>query len=62
MDEKNNHMARRKTFMNKNGEKVFERKIPIVGIKQLEQETRPKSQTKPSQYNEAGIEKNLIAP
>ncbi len=55
-------MARRKMFVNAQGEKVFERKLPQVGINQLEKETRPKNQKTPSQHNEAGIEKNLIAP
>lgn len=55
-------MARKKTFINAQGEKVFERKIPQVGINQLEKETRPKNQKTPSPHNEAGIENNLIAP
>ncbi len=62
IDEKNIIMARKKMFVNAQGEKVFERKIPQVGINQLEKETRPKNQKTPSQHNEAGIEKNLIAP
>ncbi len=55
-------MARKKTFINAQGEKVFERKIPEAGIKHLEKETRPQGQKTPSTPNAAGIEKNLTAP
>lgn len=55
-------MARKKTFTNEKGEIQFIRKIPEVGLRYIEKLTRPKKQTTPSQINEAGIERNLIAP
>jgi hypothetical protein len=55
-------MARKKTFQNEKGETVFERKMPEVGIKHLEIQTRPKMQKTPSEIDKAGVEKNLIAP